>query len=124
MPVMPTHRRAVAGEAIDLGRRFKPWATNGAVDPSVVNRYSGRRRAFETALAQRLGVGLREVDVDDLAIAAVEKSVLPAAGVIDQLMREHEIANRVLGRDSRPPRRLQESRRRRSSAVPTGWRDS
>jgi hypothetical protein len=38
---------------------------------------------------------VREVDVDDFTIAAVEKSVLPAAGVVDQLMREHEIADRI-----------------------------
>ena len=34
--------------------------------------------------------------MDDFAVAAVEKSVLPAGGVVDQLMREHEVADRIL----------------------------
>ncbi len=52
---------------------------------------AGRRRG-QAVLAQRLRIRLGEIDVDHDPVAAVEERGLAAAGVIDQLMRQNQVA--------------------------------
>ena len=94
------HCGSITAKSIDLGRGFQSWTGNCRVHAGVVDGNAGRARRGETSLAQLRGIGVREVNMDDSTITAVEKRAFPATGVVDQLMREHEIADRIFATDA------------------------
>ncbi len=85
-------RRAVPLHPVDLGGGLEPRPRHRAVDTAVDERNGRRARRGEAALAKMLGIRMREVDVDHTLIAAVEERRFAVARVVDELMRQHEIA--------------------------------
>ena len=85
-------RGAVAFEAVDLRRRLEPRAVHRAVDAAVRQRNAGRRGRRQAAFAQPRVVRMREIDVHDVAVAAVEERRFAPRRVVDELVRQHEVA--------------------------------
>ena len=90
----PDERRAVALHPVDLGGGLEPRPRHGAIDAAVGERNAGGARRGEALRAKLRRIRMGEIHVHDALVAAVEERRLAVVRVVDELVRQHEIAGR------------------------------
>ena len=87
-------------KAINLRRRFQARPLGHGIDGGVTDRHSGPCRCLNQLLAQSGIVGVGEVDMPDGNAAAFVIRRFTPPGVVDELVRNDDVARLEIGADA------------------------
>src|SRR6185436_12457644 len=93
------HVGTVTLQPVDFGGALQTRALGGRVGAAHHDRLADGGRGFAHPLAQPVAIGMREIDMRYRLIGTLEKGVLAAPRVVEQLMRNRECAGREVGTD-------------------------
>ena len=93
--------RPVALQAPYFRGAFETGALGGPVGTAFHHLHFGARRRLDHGLAQLLAIRMGEIDVGHLFVLTAEEGVRASAGVVDDLVGNHQRAgSQIVGRDA------------------------